>query len=180
MIGAGGRSSFGSVMAGGAAASANRQAQQEAQKLKGIGSLMGVEENLMKMDYDQAKLATEERSAAALESLRTMQSDTQRLNVMGGLYQDARDAFEAALMQNPEYTNALKAYEDAKEGGFLGVDEEELRAAKARVDAIEDRIKATMPNLESLESSYFELLQRMGGVQGAGGSTEGFTVRRKD
>ena len=180
LIGAGGRSSFGSVMAGGAAASANRQAQQEAQKLRGIGSLMGVDEKLMTMDYDQAKLATEERSAEALESLRTMQSDTQRLNVMGGLYQDARDTFEAALMQNPEYTNALKAYEDAKEGGFFGVNEEELRAAKARVDAIEARIKATMPNLESLESSYFELLQRMGGVQGAGGSTEGFTVRRKD
>jgi hypothetical protein len=34
LIGAGGRSSFGSVMAGGAAASANRQAQQEAQKLQ--------------------------------------------------------------------------------------------------------------------------------------------------
>jgi hypothetical protein len=180
LIGAGGRSSFGSVMAGGAAASANRQAQQEAQKLRGIGSLMGVDEKLMTMDYDQAKLATEERSAEALESLRTMQSDTQRLNVVGGLYQDARDTFEAALMQNPEYTNALKAYEDAKEGGFFGVNEEELRAAKARVDAIEARIKATMPNLESLESSYFELLQRMGGVQGAGGSTEGFTVRRKD
>jgi hypothetical protein len=180
LIGAGGRSSFGSVMAGGAAASANRQAQQEAQKLQGIGSLMGVDEKLMTMDYDQAKLATEERSAEALESLRTMQSDTQRLNVVGGLYQDARDTFEAALMQNPEYTNALKAYEDAKEGGFFGVNEEELRAAKARVDAIEARIKATMPNLESLESSYFELLQRMGGVQGAGGSTEGFTVRRKD
>ena len=180
LIGAGGRSSFGSVMAGGTAASANRQAQQEAQKLRGIGSLMGVDEKLMTMDYDQAKLATEERSAEALESLRTMQSDTQRLNVVGGLYQDARDTFEAALMQNPEYTNALKAYEDAKEGGFFGVNEEELRAAKARVDAIEARIKATMPNLESLESSYFELLQRMGGVQGAGGSTEGFTVRRKD
>jgi hypothetical protein len=165
-------------LAGAAAASERAREVQKAQKLQGIGSLMGVDEKLMTMDYNQAKLATEERAAQALESLRTMQSDTQRLNVMGGLYQDARDTFEATLMQNPEYTNALKAYEDAKEGGFFGVNEEELRAAKARVDAIEDRIKATMPNLESLESSYFELLQRMGGAQGAGGSTEGYTVER--
>jgi hypothetical protein len=109
LIGAGGRSSFGSVMAGGAAASANRQAQQEAQKLRGIGSLMGVDEKLMTMDYDQAKLATEERSAEALESLRTMQSDTQRFSVVDQSYAEAKAVFRDALMQNPEYTNAKDA-----------------------------------------------------------------------
>jgi hypothetical protein len=110
LIGAGGRSSFGSVMAGGAAASANRQAQQEAQKLRGIGSLMGVDEKLMTMDYDQAKLATEERSAEALESLRTMQSDTQRFSVVDQFVRKRlKLSFRDALMQNPEYTNAKDA-----------------------------------------------------------------------
>ena len=70
MIGAGGRSSFGSVMAGGAAASANRQAQQEAQKLQGIGSLMGVDEKLMTMDQEAQKMEIEKESNKLLSEIR--------------------------------------------------------------------------------------------------------------
>ena len=105
------------------------------------------------------------------------------MNVVGGLYADAKATFENALMQNTEYTNAVAALEKAQKGGmFGGVDEDEVREAARRVKAIEDRIKATMPNFERLESTYRELLDRMGGTstQGAGvsGSTKGYSVER--
>ena len=84
LIGAGGRSSFGSVMAGGAAASANRQAQQEAQKLQGICSLMVVDEKLMTMDQEAQKMGIEKESNRLLSEIRQGQLTAAQMNSIAG------------------------------------------------------------------------------------------------
>ena len=182
LLGAGGRSSFGSVMAGGTAAAAKRQAQQEAAQRSGIEKLMGVDKELMGMDTEQAKLEIERQTAEGLRDLRNMQAGTQRLQALGTLYNDANEQLQVALMQDPEYQRALEAVAKAEEGGFFGVDEQDIRAARMQLSQALERITRSMPNYLMLKEAYDKMLREQSGVGSATAGeidTSQFQVRQK-
>jgi hypothetical protein len=182
LLGAGGRSSFGSVMAGGTAAAAKRQAQQEAAQRSGIEKLMGVDKELMGMDTEQAKLEIERQTAEGLRGLRNMQAGTQRLQALGTLYNDANEQLQAALMQDPEYQRALEDVAKAEEGGFFGVDEQKIRAARMQLSQALERITRSMPNYLMLKEAYDKMLREQSGVGSATAGeidTSQFQVRQK-
>jgi hypothetical protein len=194
LIGAGGRSSFGSVMAGGTAASANRQAQQEAQKLQGIGSLMGVDEKLMTMDQEAQKTKmTMDQEAQKMElekelNKMTMDQQTQRIELeresnrlLGEIRQGQLTAaqmnsiaseinsmaeqIESALMTDPVYIELNEQYRKAIEKDDKDMAEQLLRR---REQYRQDKIKSMYPNYADLVKTQQLLNQRMLGSTGFG------------
>jgi hypothetical protein len=194
LIGAGGRSSFGSVMAGGTAASANRQAQQEAQKLRGIGSLMGVDEKLMTMDQEAQKTKmTMDQEAQKMELEKelhkmTMDQQTQRIELeresnrlLGEIRQGQLTAaqmnsiaseinsmaeqIESALMTDPVYIELNEQYRKAIEKDDKDMAEQLLRR---REQYRQDKIKSVYPNYADLVKTQKLLNQRMLGSTGFG------------
>jgi hypothetical protein len=194
LIGAGGRSSFGSVMAGGTAASANRQAQQEAQKLRGIGSLMGVDEKLMTMDQEAQKTKmTMDQEAQKMElekelNKMTMDQQTQRIELeresnrlLGEIRQGQLTAaqmnsiaseinsmaeqIESALMTDPVYIELNEQYRKAIEKDDKDKAEQLLRR---REQYRQDKIETMYPNYADLVKTQQLLNQRMLGSTGFG------------
>jgi hypothetical protein len=194
LIGAGGRSSFGSVMAGGTAASANRQAQQEAQKLQGIGSLMGVDEKLMTMDQEAQKTKmTMDREDQKIELQKelnkmTMDQQTQRIELeresnrlLGEIRQGQLTAaqmnsiaseinsmaeqIESALMTDPVYIELNEQYRKA-------IEKDDKDKAKLLLEQREqyrqDKIKSVYPNYADLVETQKRLNQQMLGSTGFG------------
>jgi len=183
LLGAGGRSSFGSVMAGGAAASANRQAQQEAAQRSGIEKLMGVDKELMGMDTEQVKLEIERQTAEGLSDIRNMQAGTQRLSAIGSLYTDALSRLDDALDMDTAYQEAKAALAKAEKGGMF-TSKDDVRKAKMKLDQERQRILRTMPNLAMLEKLYNETVAAQGGIESMGTNageidTSQFQVRQK-
>lgn len=155
LIGAGGRSSFGSVMAGGAAAAANRQRIQEAQKLKGIESLMGTDLETMKLDVDR-------EANQALQELRQGQMNIQKFNAVASSFQDLQDRIDAELSMNREYTDAQTAYAEALDDG----DREAMKRALQRIDEIRNRVIRGMPNYLTLQDTLKKMSARFAGAEG--------------
>ena len=165
LIGAGGRSSFGSVMAGGAAASANRQAQQEAQKLKGIGSLMGVDEKLMTMDQEAQKMEIEKESNKLLSEIRQGQLTAAQMNSIASEINSMAEQIESALMTDPTYITMNEQYQEAVEDDNTGMAEQLLRR---REQYRQDKIKSVYPNYADLLETQKQLNQKMSGSTGFG------------
>jgi predicted GIY-YIG superfamily endonuclease len=165
LIGAGGRSSFGSVMAGGAAASANRQAQQEAQKLQGIGSLMGVDEKLMTMDQEAQKMGIEKESNRLLSEIRQGQLTAAQMNSIAGEISSMTEQVESALMTDPTYITMNEQYQEAVEDDNTGMAEQLLRR---REQYRQSKIESMYPNYADLVETQKRLNQRMSGSTGFG------------
>lgn len=165
LIGAGGRSSFGSVMAGGAAASANRQAQQEAQKLKGIGSLMGVDEKLMTMDQEAQKMEIEKESNKLLSEIRQGQLTAAQMNSIAGEISSMTEQVESALMTDPTYITLNEQYQEAVEDDNTGMAEQLLRE---RERYRQRKIETMYPNYADLVETQKRLNQKMSGSTGFG------------
>ena len=168
LIGAGGRSSFGSVMAGGAAASANRQAQQEAQKLRGIGSLMGVDEKLMTMDQEAQKMEIEKESNKLLSEIRQGQLTAAQMNSIAGEISSMTEQVESELMRDPTYITMNEQYQEAVEDDNTGMAEQLLRR---REQYRQRKIETMYPNYTDLVNTQKELNKKMLG-------STGFTVER--
>jgi len=165
LIGAGGRSSFGSVMAGGAAASANRQAQQEAQKLKGIGSLMGVDEKLMTMDQEAQKTQLEKESNKLLSEIRQGQLTAAQMNSIAGEINSMAEQIESALMTDPAYITLNEQYQEAAKDGDKAMAETLLRQ---REQYRQRKIESVYPNYADLVKTQKQLNQKMLGSAGFG------------
>ena len=194
LIGAGGRSSFGSVMAGGTAASANRQAQQEAQKLRGIGSLMGVDEKLMTMDQEAQKtkmtmdqeaqkmelekelhkmtmdqqaqrIELERESNRLLGEIRQGQLTAAQMNSIASEINSMAEQIESALMTDPVYIELNEQYRKAIEKDDKDMAEQLLRR---REQYRQDKIKSVYPNYADLVKTQQLLNQRMLGSTGFG------------
>jgi hypothetical protein len=192
LIGAGGRSSFGSVMAGGTAASANRQAQQEAQKLRGIGSLMGVDEKLMTMDQEAQKMTMdqeaqkmelekelhkmtmdqqaqrielERESNRLLGEIRQGQLTAAQMNSIASEINSMAEQIESALMTDPVYIELNEQYRKAIEKDDKDMAEQLLRR---REQYRQDKIKSVYPNYADLVKTQQLLNQRMLGPTGFG------------
>jgi hypothetical protein len=194
LIGAGGRSSFGSVMAGGTAASANRQAQQEAQKLRGIGSLMGVDEKLMTMDQEAQKtkmtmdqeaqkmelekelhkmtmdqqaqrIELERESNRLLGEIRQGQLTAAQMNSIASEINSMAEQIESALMTDPVYIELNEQYRKAIEKDDKDMAEQLLRR---REQYRQDKIKSVYPNYADLVKTQQLLNQRMLGPTGFG------------
>ena len=194
LIGAGGRSSFGSVMAGGTAASANRQAQQEAQKLQGIGSLMGVDEKLMTMDQEAQKtkmtmdqeaqkmelekelhkmtmdqqaqrIELERESNRLLGEIRQGQLTAAQMNSIASEINSMAEQIESALMTDPVYIELNEQYRKA-------IEKDDKDKAKLLLEQREqyrqDKIKSVYPNYADLVETQKRLNQQMLGSTGFG------------
>jgi hypothetical protein len=165
LIGAGGRSSFGSVMAGGTAASANRQAQQEAQKLQGIGSLMGVDEKLMTMDQEAQKMEIEKESNKLLSEIRQGQLTAAQMNSIAGEISSMTEQVESELMRDPTYITMNEQYQEAVEDDNTGMAEQLLRR---REQYRQRKIETMYPNYADLVKTQKELNKKMLGSTGFG------------
>jgi hypothetical protein len=168
LIGAGGRSSFGSVMAGGTAASANRQAQQEAQKLQGIGSLMGVDEKLMTMDQEAQKMEIEKESMdqqTLLSEIRQGQLTAAQMNSIAGEISSMTEQVESELMRDPTYITMNEQYQEAVEDDNTGMAEQLLRR---REQYRQRKIETMYPNYADLVKTQKELNKQMLGSTGFG------------
>jgi len=163
LIGAGGRSSFGSVMAGGTAASANRQAQQEAQKLRGIGSLMGVDEKLMTMDQEAQKMEIEKESNKLLSEIRQGQLTAAQMNSIAGEISSMTEQVESELMRDPTYITMNEQYQEAVEDDNTGMAEQLLRR---REQYRQRKIETMYPNYADLVKTQKELNKKMSGSTG--------------
>jgi len=111
-----------------------------------------------------------------------MQAGTQRLQALGQLYNDATEQLQATLMQDPEYQRALQKVAEAEEGGFFGVDEQDVRSARMQLSQALERITRSMPNYLMLKEAYDKMLRAQSGTGGTDAGeidTSQFQVRQK-
>jgi ABC-type lipopolysaccharide export system ATPase subunit len=102
---------------------------QEAQKLQGIGSLMGVDEKLMTMDQEAQKMEIEKESNKLLSEIRQGQLTAAQMNSIAGEISSMTEQVESALMTDPTYIKLNEQYQKAIEKGDTGMAETVTKTA---------------------------------------------------
>jgi hypothetical protein len=155
-------------LAGAAAASERAREVQKAQKLQGIGSLMGVDEKLMTMDQEAQKMEIEKESNKLLSEIRQGQLTAAQMNSIAGEISSMTEQVESALMTDPTYITLNEQYQEAVEDDNTGMAEQLLRR---REQYRQRKIETMYPNYTDLVNTQKELNKKMLG-------STGFTVER--
>jgi hypothetical protein len=155
-------------LAGAAAASERAREVQAAQKLQGIGSLMGVDEKLMTMDQEAQKMELEKESNRLLSEIRQGQLTAAQMNSIAGEISSMTEQVESALMMDTTYDTLNRQYQEAVEKGDAGRAETLKRQL---LQYRQSKIESMYPNYADLVKTQKELNQKMSG-------STGFTVER--
>jgi hypothetical protein len=152
-------------LAGAAAASERAREVQAAQKLQGIGSLMGVDEKLMTMDQEAQKMELEKESNRLLSEIRQGQLTAAQMNSIAGEISSMTEQVESALMMDTTYDTLNRQYQEAVEKGDAGRAETLKRQL---LQYRQSKIESMYPNYADLVKTQKELNQKMSGSTGFG------------
>jgi len=166
LLGAAGGTSISSALAGaGARSSAVGKAQEQA-RLKGI-------EQLANMQGAKLKNEVEARSAKALEDIRASQNETQRFSALATAAQSNTESLQALMLTDEKYLKAEQQLKEAEDGGWFGVDEDEVRKARLALNAELQRLKSSIQGYDFVSNAYQAMLQKFQGATSAAEPTSG-------